>query len=696
MSDDWTGYRRTDLPAGSVPFRPYILSPHAAGWLIEDVWPTVYFGGDRLPTMRRKVAGLAWARELLAVMRREAELALAAPAQLPAEPCGWRHDFFSRRTAAHLLHEPECGGPFLDPTTGARERDGAQRRAWALLTHERTYRMMRSLGFLWRLTGDDRYARWVADGLRQAADYFTHAEFQREGALYYHPLYDAAVVLLLASAYELVRTSDVLDEADHRCIRARIFEDRVPSLVGLLDRSGAHNIACYAAAAVASAGHLLAEPRWLERGISGRAGLYAQLQHGIPTAGERLDGLWGEGTVFYHFYALCPLIALFELEGRVSGGVDSALRRRFRSLFEAPLALLDGELRLPALGDLGTPRTMHLAAYRHLYEYAAGRLDHERFAPVLAAIHEAIAAPRTDLAALAFGPASLPEPQEPPPAHSALPVAGIHVFRSEEPQPAWLLFRGGRFAGGHDHPDRLSILLHARGEIVSPDLGEPGYALRDAHGDWYRSTLAHNTLFCDEADQRGTALLTVRHGTPPMARGSVSEGDVYYRRTVFFDPPFIVLVDEYEGAKPHRYGWAFHAFGELTVVSPALGEPRAALGMPPLPDDGAWASLSARQTGEAEAVEAVWQVSPRLALRLLSRSGAPFEVTAARSPGNPYPDDRGTLLFRGPGRSRCFITLLEVYGDAPTALALAVEPEGRLRATVADGADRVYPLPEDS
>ena len=175
----------------------------------------------------------------------------------------------------------------------------------------------------------------------------------------------------------------------------------------------------------------------------------------------------------------------------------------------------------------------------------------------------------------------------------------------------------------------------------------------------------------------------------------MSEGDVYYRRTVFFDPPFVLLADEYEGAKEHRFGWVFHACGELAVASPALSGPRAALGMPPLPEDGAWASLTERRSAEAEAVEAIWQVTPQLALRLLARSDAPFEVTAARSAGNPYADDRGALLFRAPGRSRRFVTLLEVFTDAPTAVAVAIEPDGSITAALADGTKRVYPLPED-
>jgi hypothetical protein len=168
-------------------------------------------------------------------MKREAELAMAKPPLLPFEQAGWRHDFYSRKTAEHLLYEPDQPNEYLDPSTGKYEHDDAERRAWVLLTHERTYRIMRSLGILYRLTGDERYATWVVRGLRKAADYFTHDGFARSGALYYQSLYDAAVLAILANIYGLVRENKALTADDHRAIRKNIFEKWMPNQVAFLD-----------------------------------------------------------------------------------------------------------------------------------------------------------------------------------------------------------------------------------------------------------------------------------------------------------------------------------------------------------------------------------------------------------------------------------------------------------------------------
>jgi len=109
--------------------------------------------------------------------------------------------------------------------------------------------------------------------------------------------------------------------------------------------------------------------------------------------------------------------------------------------------------------------------------------------------------------ALAFGPDELPEVGGVPTRSTRLPVTNIGVFRQEEPQPFYCLFRCGRYNSGHDHPDRLSVYLNAFGETVTSDLGTPGYSLHPSNGYYYRSTLSHNTMFVDEGDTKGDASL---------------------------------------------------------------------------------------------------------------------------------------------------------------------------------------------
>lgn len=681
-------YKRPSLPAGRIPHRPYTLSPEDAGWLIEDVWPTVYFGSDRVPEIKRKISTLPWAKQAWDTMRREADMAIATPPQVPVEACGWRHDFYSRQTANALLYEPDQPKNFLDPSTGKRESDEKQRAAWVLLTHERTFRMMCSLGLLYQITGDEKYAAWAAEGMRRAADYFTHHEFWKKTAqgptLYYQFLYDAGIVLLLANAYELTMASRAYTDADHAHIRRDIFEERVPNLVQFLIKGPqVHNMACFASAAVASAGRVMKRNDWVERGLGAQTGLRTQLMGGIETGpGGKLDGFWHEGTLFYHYYSLCTLTTLYELERQARDKVDPELTRRFAAMFDAPVQMADQQLRLPPVGDLSAPRTVDLAVYRHLYEYAAGQIDAERFGPVVAAIYENGRMPRTDWTALAYGIDTLPRPGGIPAKSTLLPVTGTGVFRASTPEPFYVLFRCGRDHGGHDHPDRLSILLHAHGQPISPDLGTAGYSLHPLNGNYYRSTMAHNTLFANEGNQIGSATLDWRPDASPnpQARGIVNHDGITYTRTVHFAPPYIVLVDEYASDKAQRYCWAYHAYGDLTAETDMSGGSPPNLGLSPLPANKTWDNLTQRRTLAVPALlSARWQVAPNLRLRLLTRSDTPFEATAARSIGQPYADTQGALIYRAPSAlKRHFVTVLEVHpaSKEATLADITMEADG--------------------
>ncbi|HEY0073428.1 MAG TPA: heparinase II/III family protein [Abditibacteriaceae bacterium] len=707
-----SNYARMALPAGKSPNRPYTPSPDDAGWLLEDVWPPLYFGNEITAEARRKIDSQEWARQLFNWLREEADIALKLPPQLPQERAGWRHDFYSRTTGGPLLFELEQGEKFLDPITKQREGNAEQHRAWVLLTHERTLRMMRSVGLLYQLTNEEKYLRWVELGLLALAEHFAKIGPQKAeeiakgangGAVYFQPLYDAGILLVMANATSFVK--DKLKDETRAKVQG-VFEERVPFLMKFLDGKAAHNMGCFASAAIGLSGELWNRGDWIHRALHGKNGFADQLRSGVPMQGEQIDGLWGEGTLFYHFYSLTTLIALRELAARRETKIEADVLRRFEAMFEAPLQLADAQNRLPALSDFGAPRHFSLSLYRHLYEYAAGKINLPKYGPALARIYEASNARRTDLAALAYGPMRLPAALQLAPRATRLPVANIGVFRESQPD-MWLLFRGGKYVGGHDHPDRLSIFLHAEGVQISPDLGEPGYALRKQTGDYFRTTLAHNTLFANEQDQKGAAYLDWQP-EKKRARGGIKAGGISFRRTVFFAPPFVVLLDEYESDKEQRFNWIYHAYGTLQmeemIAPPAepkadeavrkIGEPEGPppktpvdappveltapdLKLPPLPDKEEWSQFTKRKTIlVGRSLRAVWQVQPNLQLRLHSTSSAPFEATSGRTIGQPFPDDQGALLLRSPGTSWRVATVLEVVTDTPQVTGIELLANG--------------------
>jgi hypothetical protein len=650
---------------------PYTLSPHDSGMLIEDVWPTLFFGRESIAEIKRKTNSLPWAASALKQMKEEAEAVMVRAPGLPIERVGWRHDFYSHVTAEHLLYDPESPHRYFDPLDGTFHNSPEQRAAWVLLTHERIFRIMRSLGFLYRLTGDKRYSDWVADGMMQAVRMFSRSDLRNkelDDALYFSALYDAQVLLLLSAAYDLTRESGSYSDEDRARIVSDIFESSIPYQIQFFKKTGVHNMTCYVGTAIAAVGKLLERSEWIEMGLNHpNRGLKAFLLNGLrEDADGRVDGFWVEGTQFYHFYTLCPLLTLFEM-GKNEDPCVMKLKDRLEAMFRAPYLMSDPEFRLYCVGDLGAPKVMNIRLYRHLYEYAAGQLDENYYSPILDEIYSQ-GIPRSSLAALAYGPDEITG--RTPLVHQPsvhMKTLGMAVFRGDRKGKACQLwFRCGRHGMGHDHPDKLSIGISAMGEIISTDLGTAGYALRDLY-NYYRSTLSHNTLLVDEVDQEKVEQALLEYADKPFmhARGAIEDAyeGVTLERKVKFDPPYILLQDSFSSNEPHRCGWVFHAYGSLSVRADSECSP---IDMPGMPEDGPYSFFINRHTLTTEgSVCADWRVTDRVWLRLLVKSDGPFECTAGRTPGNPEPDDRGTVFLRALGKERRFYASLEIHTGVP-------------------------------
>ena len=205
----------------------------------------------------------------------------------------------------------------------------------------------------------------------------------------------------------------------------------------------------------------------------------AMMKNGLARSetGE-IDGFWREGTQFYHFYSVCPLLSVYafwKMSEELSMPEEPAdLEYRLIRMLMAPAEMCDEHLRLPVFGDLGAPRRTKLTLYRHVYEMGAGVLDDRQLHSVLAAIN-AGQPTRSSLAALAFGPDSIDaEPKAPE--SVLLPATGV-AFVREGTFHAYL--KAGPSLGGHDHCDKLSFGLSAHGQPIIADLGTAGYSVQE-------------------------------------------------------------------------------------------------------------------------------------------------------------------------------------------------------------------------
>jgi hypothetical protein len=236
----------------------------------------------------------------------------------------------------------------------------------------------------------------------------------------------------------------------------------------------------------------------------------------------------------------------------------------------------------------------------------------------------------------------------------------------------------GAYGGGHGHPDRLNLTLHANGEYWLPDFGTGSYVSRDLF--WYRSTLAHNAPRLDGVSQPvGDAVCEYfeHSGAWAWARGRY--GDL--TRSLIAGPSYLLDVVELAGAEDHLLELPLHLSGTVDARP-----------------SGTWVPAEL----EDEFVQQVERFVPAsndpLILRSRGRGGATLnlhlafdgELLRAVAPGAPGTAEPVPFyLVRTRGRSIRVISVLE-----PTRAEAAVRGvhsvENAIEVETADGVERHF------
>jgi hypothetical protein len=678
---------------------PHVFCPEYRSLTIDDVWPSLYIGAHRIDEIRRKASELDWARQAVQLWQEEAEEVLTEEPLFVEGIPGGRTSMYRWDQGQHLIFDHTQSATALDPLLGRTIKlNEKNHQAWVNLCHERIRRLMSSLAFLYGITGDERYSQWAWEGLRNSVKLYQNpnSNSDKPYSWVYGGLYEAQSMLQIVQALKLVQGAPGGTDRDYNAVCNEILVPVSDMLSRWMDKMLVHNMSCWSDAALALIGKLLGNDEHIEKALySERAGLKRLLEVGIPKApdGGPPDGFWFETSSFYNFYALIPLCALHQIVPEAADIWDEFESHLF-AMFDAPIHLADEHLRVVPVGDRYMPGGFYLPYMRHVFEYGAGFLP-DRIGPLLSLLYQASGAPRNSLAALAYGPDELLPAREKPRDSVVMRSAKMATFRSEwEDEPVTLWFLGGDdyHAGqAHHHSDKLSFSLHAKGKIVTSDLGLPG-PQDNAWAQYLFSSFSHNTMFVDELAQGPMKCLGFDadvdaeipwararvqgnwNGIPPsLQRAMKGRGDeidpganeeVVLSRELQFSPPVIRLVDTFESPVERRFCSAFHAYGNLVVDAQAADQKS---NLPPLHAQGALSLLTERHTcASASKVTADWRVDTGMFLRLIATADRPFELTWGRTPGNPSLYTRGTVLLRA-AAARCeFQVSIELHSGSPS------------------------------
>ncbi|MGH7560255.1 MAG: heparinase II/III domain-containing protein [Gemmatimonadales bacterium] len=387
--------------------------------------------------------------------------------------------------------------------------------------------------------------------------------------------------------------------------------------------------------------------------VESRTGLLGHLTDGFGH-----DGLWWEGEN-YHLFALRGLMLGLDWANVLGINLleDAELRAHFRSALLAPSVSALPDLTYPARRDARYGVSLAQPPFLEIWEVGRGRLGPDpELDAWLGALHVAQRPlPQADDYDAWLHDAGLeraPEPDRTRLSWWALAAMGDHLEEAPlwKPASALLADQGlavlrhdgryaslecGRAIGGHGHPDRLHLTVHAGGVHWLPDPGTGSYVVPELA--WYRSALAHNAPLIDgrNADDED-AWCEAYDGAAEHAWCRARAGPI--RRAIVAGPSGLVDLVEFDAGSERLLELPWHLQGEVTVTSPGRWD--AALLEPQFLSD------AERFIPEASGPIGIEARSGSSSLRLWI-SAPDAELFRVEAPGLPTaPARRPFLLFR--------------------------------------------------
>jgi len=591
---------------------------------------------------------------------------------------------------AALVFDPWSPGSHRCPR--CRETYSGERhdRAWARYQHLWLAERAAHLAALGALADHRGAAARAGEILRAyAARYFRYPNRDNvlgPSRLFFSTYLESLWIANVLAAAVLLRESGNLDEATTRAVNQ--VAEEAANLIGEFDE-GFSNRQTWNNAALAAIASWFEDEDLASRAIESPTGLLAHLMRGFGP-----DGMWYEGEN-YHLFALRGLLTgvAWAAQAGIDVWAEPAPAGRLRAALLAPAHSALPDFTFPARKDSRFGVSLAHPMYLELWEVGLANLE-ERAAgsgtPELASwlttlyrtaatkpalfdsyLHDApmepLSAPRspsrTNLSwwALLFMEPQLPDDAAAwAPASMLLDTQGLAILRTRE---RYVSLECGPSGGGHGHPDRLHLTLHADGVHWLPDLGTGSYVAHDLF--WYRSTLAHNAPRLDGSSQPpGDAhcLAFDVRGDWAWARGRYGE----LGRAVLSGPAYVVDVTDLSGKESHLIELPWHFDGAGDVVTPGRwteGE---------LADEFVHTVERFVPAGEGPIVLELHADGRQLRAHFLF-TGELLRATGLGKPGTEK--EAAFYVLRARGRGARFVTVLEPVAAAPTVRGVRARGE---------------------
>ena len=499
------------------------------------------------------------------------------------------------------------------------------------------------------------------------------------------------------AAAMLLKAAGRLDAAATRAVSQ--VADEAATLIGDYDERFS-NRQTWNNAALAAIAVWFEDEDLAQRAIEGPTGLLAHLLRGFGR-----DGMWYEGEN-YHLFALRGLLTgagWARLAGVDCFG-DARLAERVTAALRAPALSAFPDFTFPARKDSRYGISLAQPMYVELWEVGLARLargasgvgrDSElegwlaslyRVPPPQpelfeSYLHDTGYAPRPTPHArhglswwslLEMAPGLAGDPSAWQPGSVLLETQGLAVLRAAG---RYAGLECGLYGGGHGHPDRLNLTLHAGGVDWLPDPGTGSYVSPDLF--WYRSTLSHNAPRLDGASQAaGDAVCEMFDVQEDWAWARGRYGGL--ERTVVSGPAYVIDVVELTGREERTVELPWHFAGRGDIRTP-----------------GRWVDATLEDRFVSRVERFVPDVPGPIVLDLTA-DGRQLtahlifegELLRAEGPGLPGSGKRAPFyLARNRGRNLRVVAVLEPHGGEPRVRAVRASGE-TIEVETAEGVER--------
>ncbi len=195
------------------------------------------------------------------------------------------------------------------------------------------------------------------------------------------------------------------------------------------------------------------------------------------------DGFQSEGSTAYHSFPVRGIGNVYELSKLLSHTLTPTYEDEFERMMDLYVYLAMPNLTLPWLNDC-SPSIISCVEHAKL----AAKLFPDRVDLRWVATQRAEGAP-------------------PPVTSFAFPYAGYYVMRdSWDPDAVYLVFDAGYYGSGHQHEDKLSLMLHAYGRTLIIDPSIYQYK-QDEFEPYWRGSRGHQSVIIDGKGQNRRLLM---------------------------------------------------------------------------------------------------------------------------------------------------------------------------------------------